>query len=67
MPCNFDCQLRDTFIAKELKISRLQQVDRWVDALYHQESHRRNKIIVKKAIVANQIDKLQEEAGALVT
>ena len=67
MPCKFDCHLRDILIAKEHKISRLHQVDRWVDALYCQEPHRRNEIIVKKASVANQIDIIQNEAGELVT
>ena len=67
MPCHADCYLRRILLAKEMKISKLQQVDRWVDALYRQEPQRRNKIIVKKAVVANQIDAIQSEAGELVT
>lgn len=62
-----DCYLRRILLTKEMKISKLQQVDRWVDALYRQELQRRNKIIVKKAVVANQIDTIQSEAGELVT
>ena len=38
----------------------------WVDALYRQEPHLRNKIIVKKSVVSNQIDQAQAEAGELV-
>ena len=38
----------------------------WVDALYHQEPHRRNEIIVKKSVVSNQIDQTHAEAGELV-
>ena len=67
MPCHADCYLRNTLLAKEMKISKLQQVDRWVDALYRQEPHRRNEIIIKKALVMNQIDTIQAEAGELVT
>ena len=68
MPCHADCYLRRILLAKEMKISKLQQVDRWVDdTLYRQEPQRRNKIIVKKAVVANQIDAIQSEAGKLVT
>ena len=59
MPCHADCYLQRILLAKEMKISKLQQVDRWVDALYRQEPQRRNKIIVKKAVVANQIDTIQ--------
>ena len=39
---------------------------RWVDALYRQEPHRRNEVIVKKSVVSNQIDQAQAEAGELV-
>ena len=67
MPCHADCYLRRILLTKEMKISKLQQVDRWVDTLYRQELQRRNKIIVKKAVVANQIDTIQSEAGELVT
>ena len=67
MPCHTDCYLRNTLLAKEMKISKLQQVDRWVEALYRQELHRRNEIIVKKAVVMNQIEAIQAEAGELVT
>ena len=67
MPCHAYCYLRKILLAKEMKISKLQQVDRWVDALYRQEPQRRNKIIVKKSVVSNQIDQIQSEAGELVT
>ena len=63
MPCYANCDLRVLLLAKEEKISRLQQVKRWVDALYRQEPHRRNEVIVKKSIVSNQIDQAQAEAG----
>ena len=66
MPCYANCDLRVLLLAKEDKISRLQQVKRWVDALYHQEPHRRNEVIVKKSVVSNQIDQAQAEAGELV-
>ena len=63
---NANCDLWVLLLAKEEKISRLQQVKRWVDALYRQEPHRRNKIIVKKSVVSNQIDQAQAQAGELV-
>ena len=66
MPSYANCDLRDLLLAKEEKISRLQQVKRWVDALYCQEPHRRNEIIVKKSVVSNQIDQAQAKAGELV-
>ena len=64
MPCYANCDLRVLLLTKEEKISRLQQVKRWVDALYRQESHWRNEVIVKKSVVSNQID--QAQAGELV-
>ena len=66
MPCYANCDLRVLLLAKEEKISRLQQVKRWVDALYRQEPHWWNEVIVKKSIVSNQIDQAQAEAGELV-
>ena len=66
MPCYANCDLRDLLLAKEEKISRLQQVQRWVNALYRQEPHRWNEIIVKQSIVSNQIGQAQAEAGELV-
>ena len=66
MPCYANCDLRDLLLAKEEKISRLQQVKRWVDALYRQEPHRRNEIIAKKSVVSNQIVQALAEAGVLV-
>ena len=66
MPCYANCDLRDLLLAKEEKISRLQQVKRWVDALYRQEPHQWNKIIAKKSVVSNQILQALAEAGVLV-
>ena len=66
MPCYANFDLRDLLLAKEEKISRLQQVKRWVDALYSQEPHRRKEIIVKKSVVSNQIVQALAEAGVLV-
>ena len=66
MPCQANCNLRDLLLAKEEKISRLQQVKRWVDALYRQEPHHRDKIIAKKSVVTNQIVQALAEAGVLV-
>ena len=66
MPCYANCDLGDLLLAKEEKISRLQQVNCWVDALYRQEPHWRNKIIAKKLVVSNQIVQALAEAGVLV-
>ena len=66
MPCKANCDLRVLLLAKEEKISRLQQVKRWVDALYHQEPHRRNETIAKKNIISNQTVQALAEAGVLV-
>ena len=66
MPYYANCDLRDLLFAKEVKISRLQQVKRWVDALYHQNPHWRNEIILKKLVVSNQIVQALAEAGVLV-
>ena len=66
MPCQANCDLRVLLLAKEEKISRLQQVKCWVDALYHQEPHRRNEIITKKTVISNQTVQALAEAGVLV-
>ena len=66
MPCYANCDLRVLLLAKENKISRLQQVKHWVDALYCQEPHRRNDVTIKKSVVYNLIDQAQAEAGELV-
>ena len=66
MPCQANCDLRHLLLAKEEKISRLQQVKRWVDTLYHQEPHRRDEIIAKKSVVTNQIVQALAETGVLV-
>ena len=51
---------------KFAKVSRLQQVMRWVDDLYQQEPHRRNEIIAKKSIVCDLLNQTLAEAGELV-
>ena len=66
MPCKANCNLRVLLLAKEEKISRLQQVSRWVDALYHQEPHQRVATEAKKNIVSNDIVQSLTEAGVLV-
>ena len=66
MPCRANCDLRALLLAKEEKISRLQQVKRWVDSLYQQEPHRREETIAKKNIISNQTIQALAEAGLLV-
>ena len=66
MPCKANCDLRALLLAKEEKISRLQQVKRWVDSLYQQEPHRREETIAKKNIISNQTVQALAEAGVLV-
>ena len=66
MPCQANCDLKDLLLAKEVKISRLQQVKQWIDALYRQEPHRHDEIIAKKLVVTNQIVQALAEAGVLV-
>ena len=51
---------------KFAKVSRLQQVMRWVDDLYQQEPHRRNEIIAKKLVVCDLLNQTLAEAGELV-
>ena len=66
MPCYLNCDLRDLLLAKEDKVTRLQQVMKWVDDLYQQEPHRRNEIIAKKSVVCNLLNQTLAEAGELV-
>ena len=66
MPCKANCNLRVLLHAKEEKISRLQQVGRWVDALYYQEPQRQDVTVAKKNIVSNNIVQALAEAGVLV-
>ena len=66
MPCRANCDLRALLLAKEEKISRLQQVKRWVDSLYQQEPHRREETLAKKNIVSNQTIQALAEVGLLV-
>ena len=53
MPCRADCDLRQLLLAKEDKISKLQQTKRWVDDLGRQEPHRRDEIRAKQEVVTN--------------
>ena len=55
MPCYPNCDIRDLLLAKEDKVTRLQQVMKWVDDLYQQEPHRRNEIIAKKSVDSDKI------------
>ena len=66
MPCKANCDLRHLLLAKEEKISTLQEVIHRIDALYRQEPHHRDEIIAKKSVVTNQIVQALAEAGVLV-
>ena len=66
MPCRANCDLRALLLAKEEKISRLQQVISWVNLLQQQEPHRREETIAKKNIISNQTVQALAEAGVLV-
>ena len=56
MPCKANCNLRTLLLAKEERISRLQQVGRWLDALHqNQEPHQRVLTNTKKNIVSNDV------------
>ena len=66
MPCKANCDLRQLLIAKEDKISKLQQVKWWVEALHRQEPHREDEIAAKQPFVTNQIVQALAEAGVLV-
>ena len=66
MPCKANCDLRVLLLAKEEKISRLQQVKRWVDSLYRQEPHRREETVAKKKVISNMTIQALAEAGVLV-
>ena len=66
MPCRADCDLRQLLLAKEDKISKLQQTKRWVDDLGRQEPHRREEIRGKQEVVTNKLVQALAEAGFLV-
>ena len=67
MPCKANCNLRTLLLAKEERISRLQQVGRWLDALHqNQEPHQRILMNTKKNIVTNDVIQAMAEAGVLV-
>ena len=66
MPCRADCDLRLLLLAKEDKISKLQQTKRWVDDLGCQEPHRCDKVRVKQEVVTNKLVQTLAEAGVLV-
>ena len=66
MPCQADCDLRQLLLAKEDKISRLQQTKRWVDDLGRQEPHRRDEIRAKQEVVTNKLVQTLAEARVLV-
>ena len=66
MPCRADCNLRQLLLAKEDKISKLQQTKRWVDDLGRQEPHRHDEIRAKQEIVINKLVQTLAEAGVLV-
>ena len=66
MPCKTNCDLRALLLAKEEKISRLQQVKRWVDSLHQQEPHRREETVAKKKVITKMTVQALAEAGVLV-
>ena len=66
MPCRADCDLRQLLLAKEDKISKLQQTKRWVDDLGRQEPHHGKEIMIKQNIVNTKIVQTLAEAGLLV-
>ena len=66
MPCRANCDLRALLLAKEEKISRLQQVARWVNLLQQQEPHRLEETLAKKNVVQTQTVQALAEVGLLV-
>ena len=66
MPCQVDCDLRQLLLAKEDKISKLQQTKRWVDDLGRQEPHRHDEIRAKQEIVITKLVQTLAKAGVLV-
>ena len=61
-----DCDLRLLLLAKEDKISKLQQSKRWIDVLGRQEPHRCDEVRAKQEIVTNKLVQTLAEAGFLV-
>ena len=66
MPCKVNCDQRLLLLAKENKITKLQQTIRWINDLGSQEPHRREEIQAKLNIVNTEIVKSMAEAGLLV-
>ena len=66
MPCRANCDLRALLLAKEEKITRLQQVARWVNQLQQQEPHRLEETLAKKNVVQTQTVQALAEVGLLV-
>ena len=59
--------MRFLLLAKEERVSRLQQVGRWLDALHQdQEPHQRVLTNTKKNLVKNDVIQAMAEAGVLV-
>jgi hypothetical protein len=64
--CYPNCDLRDLLLAKEDKVSRLQQVMRWCEDLYQSEPHRHHEVTEKKSVVCNMLNQTLAEAADLI-
>ena len=66
MPCKVNCEQRLLLLAKENKITKLQQTIRWINDLGSQEPHRGEEILAKLNVVNTEIVNSMAEAGLLV-
>ena len=66
MPCQINCDLRAILLAKEEKISKLQEVKRWVDSLHQQDSNQQELTVEKKKVITKMTIQTLAEAGVLV-
>ena len=66
MPCQINCDLRAILLAKEEKISKLQEVKRWVDSLYQQDPNQQELTVEKKKVITKMTIQTLAEAGVLV-
>ena len=65
-PCRADCIKRRELLDAEDRISRLQQVKRWVNDLERQEPQRRQECQEKEQVVLTKLVQTLAEAGVLV-
>ena len=66
MPCKVNCDQRLLLLAKENKITKVQQTIRWINDLGSQEPHRGEEILAKLNVVNTEIVNSMAEAGLLV-